>query len=311
MAPASRLTPQDPACYLHAFSPLPMPPGPRRGAYLALQTALSAQGVLAALLLTPEQVVAVATPKRQPIHPDDLFLLTNFVRASESFRRGLPPGAPRAAHSRGTCAALPRSPCFSGDKRREGSDRHVTPRANPLLPCFAHRRLSESFSPVCLPKFNASGFVYAYVGYLAPSICLVRQASGAQPACDLSDFACNTKFCRREGAEAFPCPCCCWGHRNFPGAALDVVRGVLHARGAQEEHRGDDHPVRARSARRAVRPGVAMSPQLTPCLPLPAATLSRDKVLLAVFNAMQRGPLMLSGLPKAAGSGPVGSTCLW
>lgn len=64
-----------------------MPPGPRRGAYLALQTALSTQGVLAALLLTPEQVVAVATPKRQPMHPDDLFLLTNFVRASESFRR--------------------------------------------------------------------------------------------------------------------------------------------------------------------------------------------------------------------------------
>lgn len=49
---------------------------------------------------------------------------------------------------------------------------------NDLCWCVtALRRLSESFSPVCLPKFNASAFVYAYVGYLAPSICLVRPAS--------------------------------------------------------------------------------------------------------------------------------------
>ena len=65
------------------------------------------------------QVAALATPKRQHLAPDDLFLLSNFVRASESFR------------------------------------------------------LSESFSPVCLPKFNPGAFVYAYVSYIAPSICLV------------------------------------------------------------------------------------------------------------------------------------------
>ena len=37
------------------------------------------------------------------------------------------------------------------------------------------RNNSESFSPVCLPRFNAGAFVYAYVAFLEleSSVCLV------------------------------------------------------------------------------------------------------------------------------------------
>lgn len=114
----------DPACLLGAWLPLPFPSAMRRKITGALQVAAAGPmgpGAHAALLLTRQHVVAVATPRRATtMHPDDVIILANFVRASESFRN------------------------------------------NP-----------ESFSPVCLPQFNAGAFVYAYVAFLEPGVCLV------------------------------------------------------------------------------------------------------------------------------------------
>ena len=47
------------------------------------------------------------------------------------------------------------------------------------------RDASESFSPVCLPRFNSAAFVYAYVAWLAPAACLVLLTSSPEgfPAC--------------------------------------------------------------------------------------------------------------------------------
>jgi hypothetical protein len=38
-------------------------------------------------------------------------------------------------------------------------------------------RTSESFVPFCLPKYNPGAFLYAYVGYLEPEVCLVLLTS--------------------------------------------------------------------------------------------------------------------------------------
>ena len=34
-------------------------------------------------------------------------------------------------------------------------------------------RASESWTPVCLPKFNDSGFLHSYVCFIAPDVCLL------------------------------------------------------------------------------------------------------------------------------------------
>jgi hypothetical protein len=170
----------DPSTWLSAVPPLPLPPGARRAAAAPLAAAVAAHGLLGALLLTPERLVASATPKRAPLHPDDVLLLGNLVRASDSFRT------------------------------------------------------AESFSPVCLPRYNAGAFVYAYVAYLAPAALLVLLT---------------------------PAP--------------DAFYALAEARRAIE------------------------------------AALTRDKVLLAVFSAMQRGPLTLTALPRPAGGGGIGATSLW
>jgi hypothetical protein len=170
----------DPSTWLSAVPPLPLPPGARRAAAAPLAAAVSAHGLLAALLLTPERLVASATPKRGALHPDDVLLLANFVRASDSFRT------------------------------------------------------AESFSPVCLPRYNAAAFVYAYVAYLAPAALLVLLTPAPDAFYALAD------------------------------------------------------------ARRAIE-----------------ASLTRDKVLLAVFSAMQRGPMTLTALPRPAGGGGIGATSLW
>jgi hypothetical protein len=114
----------DPACLLRAWLPLPFPGNSRKSITAALSAALAGPmgpGAHAALLLTQRHVVSMATPRRAPsVDPDDVIILANFVRSSESFK------------------------------------------SNP-----------ESFSPVCLPRFNANAFVYAYVAFLEPEVCLV------------------------------------------------------------------------------------------------------------------------------------------
>lgn len=172
----------DPSTWLHASPPLALPCGARRCASAALAAAIASQGLLAALLLTPDRLVASAQPRRgQAMHPDDVLLVCTLVRSARSFRDA-----------------------------------------------------AESFSPVCLPVYNPAAFAYAYVAWLAPQACLVLLT--AHPD-------------------------------GFPGCSV---------------------------ARRAIE-----------------AALTRDKILLAVFSAQQRAPMMLSALPKPAGGGGIGASSLW
>ena len=64
------------------------------------------------MLLTDAAVVALSQPKAHPLHPHDMLLVANFVRASEGFRQ------------------------------------------------------AQSFTPICLPRFNKGAFLHALVTYL-------------------------------------------------------------------------------------------------------------------------------------------------
>ncbi|KAK9839324.1 hypothetical protein WJX81_008143 [Elliptochloris bilobata] len=81
------------------------------------------------------------------------------------------------------------------------------PRAQPLdaadlllLGSFVRRTGSfraapESFSPVCLPRYNASAFLHAYVAYLQPEaeVCLVLLATQADAFFSMSEAAAHLK----------------------------------------------------------------------------------------------------------------------
>ena len=111
----------DPSTWTAALAPLPLSVGARRSATAALAAACATHGLLTALLVTPDRLVASAQPRRAAaLHPDDVLLVCTLVRGARSFRDA-----------------------------------------------------SESFSPVCLPRYNSAGFVYAYVAWLAPVACLV------------------------------------------------------------------------------------------------------------------------------------------
>jgi len=60
----------------------------------------------------------------------------------------------------------------------------VRPRKHVILPADLHLILNfvnsvasfrdtESWVPICLPKFNSTGFLYAYVAFIAPKVCLL------------------------------------------------------------------------------------------------------------------------------------------
>jgi hypothetical protein len=111
----------DPSTWTAALAPLPLSVGARRSATAALAAACATHGLLTALLVTPDRLVASAQPRRAAaLHPDDVLLVCTLVRGARSFRDA-----------------------------------------------------SESFSPVCLPRYNSAAFVYAYVAWLAPVACLV------------------------------------------------------------------------------------------------------------------------------------------
>ncbi|KAK3263019.1 hypothetical protein CYMTET_28154, partial [Cymbomonas tetramitiformis] len=48
-------------------------------------------------------------------------------------------------------------------------------------------RLSESFSPVCLPKFNPAVFMYSYICYLEEDVCLLLLSSAPDSFYDLAE----------------------------------------------------------------------------------------------------------------------------
>ncbi|KAH7286199.1 hypothetical protein KP509_33G062800 [Ceratopteris richardii] len=106
------------ASFLSSYTCLPLSHTARQAAGAALQD-IADKNLLFALLLSDSKVISLVGAQKASLHPDDIFLLSNFVSSSESFRN------------------------------------------------------TESFSPICLPKYNSMTFLYAYIRYLDPDICLI------------------------------------------------------------------------------------------------------------------------------------------
>ncbi|KAL6853306.1 hypothetical protein ACP4OV_019335 [Aristida adscensionis] len=100
----------NPATFLHAYTCLPLAQPIRQAASAVLQD-IADSGVLFALLMCEHKVISLVGAQKATLHPDDIFLLANFILSSESFRT------------------------------------------------------SESFSPICLPRYNPMAFLYAYVHF--------------------------------------------------------------------------------------------------------------------------------------------------
>eukprot|EP00249_Psilotum_nudum_P018101 c26640_g1_i1 orf=59-1648(+) len=115
---------RNPASFLHSYTCLSLPYSTRQAAGAALQDIID-NNVLFALLLCGSKVVSLIGTRKASLHPDDLFLLSNFVSSS------------------------------------------------------THFRTTESFSPVCLPQYNASVFLYSYVQYLDANTCLILLTADA------------------------------------------------------------------------------------------------------------------------------------
>ncbi|CAI6003109.1 unnamed protein product [Closterium sp. NIES-64] len=76
----------DPASYLSSMRCLRIPAWVRTTVSGAIKTAAAASPALFALVFSGFEVVTVAHRKREPLHSDDIFLLLNFLNASDSFR---------------------------------------------------------------------------------------------------------------------------------------------------------------------------------------------------------------------------------
>ncbi|RYQ98001.1 hypothetical protein Ahy_B08g094075 isoform B [Arachis hypogaea] len=120
----------NPATFLHAYTCLPLTYATRQAAGAILQDVVDS-GVLFAILMCRHKVISLVGAQKATLHPDDMLLLVNFVMSTESFRQV-------------ECLFIFQitSPC-----------------------CLWQSLTSESFSPVCLPRYNPLAFLYAYIHY--------------------------------------------------------------------------------------------------------------------------------------------------
>ncbi|KAF3330364.1 protein SAND-like isoform X1 [Carex littledalei] len=122
----------NPATFLHAYTCLPLSYPTRQAASAILQD-VAESGILFAILMCKHKVVSLVGAQKASLHPDDIFLLANFILSSESFRT------------------------------------------------------SESFSPICLPRYNPMAFLYAYVHFLDLDTYLVLLTTSSDSFYHLKD----------------------------------------------------------------------------------------------------------------------------
>lgn len=48
--------------------------------------------------------------------------------------------------------------------------------------------LAESWTPLCLPKFNSKGFLHAYICYIAPDVSIVMISTDKDRFFDMSEW---------------------------------------------------------------------------------------------------------------------------
>ncbi|GAA6015710.1 hypothetical protein JCM11491_002454 [Sporobolomyces phaffii] len=116
--------------------------------------------LLYVLLLARGRLVTLLRPKKHSIHPTDLHLLLSTIYSSRPRSRrksttGLDPTADGT-----TGAESDRDGVVEEEEDQKEEDWTTSPLAEPGL---------ESWLPICLPRFNAKGFLHAYVSFFAPS----------------------------------------------------------------------------------------------------------------------------------------------
>ncbi|KAL9296754.1 hypothetical protein ACSQ67_022650 [Phaseolus vulgaris] len=127
----------NPATFLHAYTCLPLAYATRQAAGAILQD-VADSGVLFAILMCRHKVISLVGAQKASLHPDDMLLLANFVMSSESFRQ----------------VELSRIQIL-------------------FIKCIQSQRwTSESFSPICLPRYNPSAFLIRVENVLLKSCVL-------------------------------------------------------------------------------------------------------------------------------------------
>lgn len=105
------------------------------------------------MLLARGRLVTLLRPKKHSIHPTDLHLLLSTIYSSSPRARSKLPQ--NSAESSGIEHEASEDPNLEDDEATRSS-----PLTEPGL---------ESWLPICLPRFNAKGFLHAYVSFLAPT----------------------------------------------------------------------------------------------------------------------------------------------
>jgi len=101
--------------------------------------------LLSVLLLARGRLVTLLRPKKHSIHPTDLHLLLSTVYSSSPRSRNKVDNADEPISNR------------YHDEEEDSEDQRTSPLTEPGL---------ESWLPICLPRFNAKGFLHAYVSFL-------------------------------------------------------------------------------------------------------------------------------------------------
>ncbi|GAA5866444.1 hypothetical protein JCM8547_000627 [Rhodosporidiobolus lusitaniae] len=113
------------------------------------------------LVIAHGRLVTLLRPKKHSIHPTDLHLLLSTIYSSTPSPAQPPSPAPSPA-----IAPSPASPAPSSLAASPAPPPSTIPRSrkSPLT-----SPSSESWFPICLPRFNPRGFLYAYVSFLPSS----------------------------------------------------------------------------------------------------------------------------------------------
>ncbi|KAF8396733.1 hypothetical protein HHK36_018363 [Tetracentron sinense] len=147
----------NPATFLHAYTCLPLAYLTRQAAGAILQD-VADSGVLFAILMCKHKVVSLVGAPKASLHPDDMLLLANFVLSSESFRQGLDNSKEPTVN--------PTTPLDLEPKKSRDDDASKRVLGSYDVCCYSYALTSESFTPICLPRYNPMAFLYAYVHYL-------------------------------------------------------------------------------------------------------------------------------------------------
>ncbi|GAA6039406.1 hypothetical protein JCM8097_002841 [Rhodosporidiobolus ruineniae] len=130
--------------------------------------------LLYVLVLAHGRLVTLLRPKKHSIHPTDLHLLLSTIYSTSPTPSPAAPSDSPTALSPAPSPALDPSaaPLTTDQPPKKPPRRRTAPLTSPS---------SESWFPICLPRFNPRGFLYAYVSFF-PSSSSVSTSTAAEEA---------------------------------------------------------------------------------------------------------------------------------